>query len=288
MEIINPDPEASRILKVAILDMYNNVPNQGMRCIKQIISEQDGFTEDHFLLDEVFDVRGSGNLPQADDYDIYVSTGGPGSPFDGEGQAWEAQYFQLLDQLWAHNQNLNGHKKYVFFICHSFQMLCRYFEFAHVTKRRSTSFGIFPIHKTIEGLGEPFYHQLPDPYYAVDSRDWQVTQPNFNKMSEVGAKILSLEKIRPHVDLERAVMSVRISNEFFGTQFHPEADATGMSMYFQQEDKRRAVIDNHGEQKYQEMIDHLNDPDKIALTYNTVLPNFLREAVGQLRGVCAS
>jgi homoserine O-succinyltransferase/O-acetyltransferase len=285
MEILNADPEASRILKVAILDMYDNVPNQGMRCIKQIIGEQDEVLEEYQLQEEVFDVRHRGHLPKAEDYDIYISTGGPGSPFDGEGKAWESDYFRLLDQLWAHNQNQNEVKKHVFFICHSFQMVCRYFEFAHVTKRRSTSFGIFPIHKTAEGLAEPFYQSLPDPYFAVDSRDWQVTQPDFRKLGELGAKVLSLEKIRPHVDLERAVMSVRISDEFFATQFHPEADALGMSIYFQQEEKRRAVIENHGEQKYSDMIDHLNDPDKIALTYNTLLPTFLREAAGQLRGV---
>jgi imidazoleglycerol phosphate synthase glutamine amidotransferase subunit HisH len=36
-------------------------------------------------------------------------------------------------------------------------------------------------------------------------------------------KIISLEKIRDHVQYERAIMAVRFGL-FCGTQFHPEAD----------------------------------------------------------------
>jgi imidazoleglycerol phosphate synthase glutamine amidotransferase subunit HisH len=39
-----------------------------------------------------------------------------------------------------------------------------------------------------------------------------------------GAKIISLEKIRDHVQYERAIMAVRFTDYFVGTQFHPEAD----------------------------------------------------------------
>jgi hypothetical protein len=64
-----------------------------------------------------------------------------------------------------------------------------------------------------------------------------------------------------------------------GTQFHPEADATGMSMYLQREDKKETVIDNHGFEKWQSMIEQLNDPDKIVYTYSHVIPNFLGQAI---------
>jgi homoserine O-succinyltransferase len=45
------------------------------------------------------------------------------------------------------------------------------------------------------------------------------------------------------------------------------------------------VIENHGFAKWQSMIEHLNDPDKILNTYQHVLPNFLNEAVGNLLAV---
>jgi imidazoleglycerol phosphate synthase glutamine amidotransferase subunit HisH len=39
------------------------------------------------------------------------------------------------------------------------------------------------------------------------------------------ATIISLEKIRDHVQYERAIiMAVRFTPYFVGTQFHPEAD----------------------------------------------------------------
>jgi GMP synthase-like glutamine amidotransferase len=77
-------------------------------------------------------------------------------------------------------------------------------------------------------------------------------------------------------------MSIRFNDYFIGTQFHPEADATGMSMYLQREDKKKTVIENYGEDKWLSMIEHLNDPEKIRWTYSHILPNFLNEAVNTL------
>jgi homoserine O-succinyltransferase len=56
-------------------------------------------------------------------------------------------------------------------------------------------------------------------------------------------------------------------------------------MYLQREDKKKTVIENHGEPKWKSMIEQLNDPDKIMLTYKHILPNFLSLAVGEMVGV---
>jgi hypothetical protein len=90
-----------------------------------------------------------------------------------------------------------------------------------------------------------------------------------------GGRILCIEKIRAHVPFERAVMGIRFNEYMIGTQFHPEADAQGMSKHLQTEEKRKTVIENHGEEKLLSMLQQLNDPDKIAWTYSHVLPNFL-------------
>ena len=84
-------------------------------------------------------------------------------------------------------------------------------------------------------------------------------------------------------NIERAIMGIRFNEFMIGTQFHPEADAIGMSMYFQQEDKKNSVIAAHGEAKWTSMIEQLNDPDKILWTYSHVLPNFLNQAVEHLQ-----
>jgi hypothetical protein len=61
------------------------------------------------------------------------------------------------------------------------------------------------MHKTKEGLEDSF-EGLEDPFYAIDSRDYQVVQPNLNVFKKKDT-IISLEKIRDHVQYERAIMS---------------------------------------------------------------------------------
>ncbi|MEO7120424.1 MAG: GMP synthase, partial [Ginsengibacter sp.] len=173
---------------------------------------------------------------------------------------------------------------HVFFICHSFQLVCRHWQLANVCARNSTSFGVFPIHLLEEGKDEPVFEGMTDPFYAVDSRDFQVIEPRMNILYK-GAKILCIEKDRPHVPLERAIMAIRFSDYFIGTQFHPEADAIGMSMYLQTEERKKTVITNYGEEKWKSMIEQLGDPDKILWTNAHILPNFLHIALNSLYSV---
>jgi ribosomal protein L24E len=58
-------------------------------------------------------------------------------------------------------------------------------------------------------------------------------------------------------------------------------------MYLQTEEKRKTVIESHGEDKLRSMLAHLNDPDKIKWTHQHVLPNFLNQAIEQLLAVPA-
>lgn len=272
-------------VRIAILDLYEAVANQGMRGIREIINQFGEVNELNIFLDE-FDVRLKNNVPDLS-YDIYISSGGPGSPLESEGSEWEKKYFEWLDAVEKWNDDSeNQQKKYVFFICHSFQLVCRHWKLAKVCARKSTSFGVFPIHLLEEGKEEPVFNGMADPFYAVDSRDFQVVEPRMNVLYK-GAKILCIEKDRPHVPYERAIMGIRFSNYFIGTQFHPEADAIGMSMYLQTEEKKKTVIKNHGEEKWKSMIEQLNDPDKIVWTYAHILPNFLNIAVNNLYGVPA-
>ena len=261
--------------KVAILDLYQGFPNEGMRCIKAIVAS---YFDDASAY-QVFDVREQNEFPCLDDFSIFISTGGPGSPLF-EGKPWEKNYQNFLQEIWEYNQR-NTVKKYLFLICHSFQLAVQHFELGTICLRKSTSFGVMPVHKTPFGESETLFKGLENPFWAVDSRDYQMIQPDFSQFSKLGAKILCIEKERPHVNLERAVMAIRFSPEIIGTQFHPEADAEGMHRYFLQEEKRQAVIKEHGEDKYNDMIEHLEDPDKIALTEATVLPRFLDFATGK-------
>ncbi|MGI8951402.1 MAG: type 1 glutamine amidotransferase [Chitinophagaceae bacterium] len=268
-------------VRIAILDLNDGYVNQGMRCIREIV-KQWGETNNYNIVCDEFDVRQKCEVPDIS-YDVYISSGGPGSPLESEGNEWENKYFNWIESIEKWNNDLaNYPKKPIFFICHSFQLACRYFDVAKVCKRISTAFGVFPIHILPDAKDEPVFSGLPDPFYAVDSRDYQVIEANYNQLEKMGGKVLAIEKARPHVPYERAIMAARFNDYFIGTQFHPEADAVSMSMYLQREDKKQTVIENHGEEKWKNMLEQLQDPDKIIHTHDHILPNFLNIAVGEL------
>ena len=268
-------------VRIALLDLYEGVANEGMRCIREIVKHWAQTNHYNVTLDE-FDVRLKNQIPDLS-YDMYISSGGPGSPLDTKGLEWDNSFCSWIETVENYNNDVaNYPKKHIFFICHSFQLACRYYNIANVCKRRSTSFGVFPVHMLHAGKEEAVFDSLRDPFYAVDSREYQVIEPNHNRIKNIGASILAIEKERAHVPYERAIMAVRFNDYFIGTQFHPEADAIGMSMYLQREDKKQTVISNHGEAKWSSMIEQLNDPRKIMFTYAHVLPNFLNTAIGEL------
>ncbi len=262
-------------IKIAILDMYNGEPNQGMRCIIDIVNR---FNQ--IVSFKIFDVRRKSELPKVKDFDIYISTGGPGNPLEGDG-IWDKSYYAFIDELVAWN-NENEIKKHVLFICHSFQMACKHFGLAEITKRNDTSFGVMTVHKTKEGNNDPLLEGLEDPFYAVDSRDYQVVQPHLNVFADKGAKIISLEKIRDHVQFERAIMAVRFTKYFVGTQFHPEADPLSFVANLKKAETREKIINMKGRKKFRNMLEDLLDEEKIYKTNETLIPNFLRMAINDL------
>jgi len=278
-----PGKQTSQAVKesisIAILDLYDGQPNEGMRCLKELVRNFASSAPAEVTCD-IFDVRHKNEMADLD-YDLYISSGGPGSPVESEGTAWENRFFGLMDGIRDYNQRTPERKKHVFLICHSFQLFCRHYGCGQVSKRKSTSFGIFPVHQAADGLREPLFAGLENPLWAVDSRDWQVTDPDETKLAAWGSRVLCHEKIRPYVDLDRAIMAIRFDGAFFGTQFHPEADAEGMLRYFQQEEKKRIVVEKHGLEKYHDMIRYLSDPEKIALTHDTLIPAFLRTGIAQ-------
>ena len=265
----------SQQIRIAVLDMYNGEPNQGMRCIIDIINR---FNQ--IVTFQIFDVRGKSEFPNIEKFDIYISTGGPGNPLEGDGN-WDLKYYDFIDQLtnWNKEQKV---KKHVLFICHSFQMACYHFGLAEITKRKSTSFGVMTIHKTEEGLSDPILEGLQSPFYAIDSRDYQVVQPKLSTFKKKGAQIIALEKIRTYREYERAIMGVRFTEQFVGLQFHPEADALSFIANLKNVERREKIIAMKGKSKFRDMLEDLLDEDKIYKTNETIIPNFLRIAINDL------
>ncbi|PQA91994.1 GMP synthase [Chryseobacterium shigense] len=262
-------------IRIALLDMNNNHINQGFRNIKEISEAFQQSSEENVII-ETFDVRFKNEMPNIADFDIFISSGGPGNPHR-EGLEWEDRNAGFLDAVLEHNQ-YNEDKKYLFLICHSFQLASIHWKLGNICKRRSYSFGVMPVHKTEEGEQEFLFKNLQDPFYAVDSRAYQFIEPDMDRFDELGMKIMAIEKSRPHINLERAVMAVRFSDEIFGTQFHPEADPQGMIENLKDEKNKMAMIENFGMEKYLETVDRIDDENKIILTRSQILPRFLQSA----------
>ncbi len=267
------------VIRIAILDLYNGEANEGIRCIHELIQQ---FSEESELeiLTDTYAVRLSEDIPDLS-YDIYISSGGPGSPLETKGMGWDTKYFELIDSIEAWNKLPHTVKKHVFFICHSFQMICRHYGFAEISRREPSSYGIFPVNLTPKGRGESIFETLPDAFYIADFRMFQVIRPDLIQMEKRGYEILAEENQTAPGSVDRALMAIRFSEYFIGTQFHPEADPEGMLVHFYGA-KKEPIINNVGEAAYQEMVLHLKDPDKIARTRSTILPNFLRLATSQL------
>lgn len=268
-------------IKVAIIDLYNNEVNEGIRCIKEIVTGANNNIYTAQVNYDIFETRFKNEVPDMS-YDIFISSGGPGSPFSGVDQKWERDYFSIVDKIWEHNQGNNDDKKHIFFICHSFQMMARYFKFAQVKERYEKSFGIHPFRRTDDGKNDPILNNLPDPFFAADFRQFEVVQKDQKVLDELGGKILALELEDENNRHESALMAVRISDEIVGTQFHPEADATSMLYHLKQDERKKYVTEKYGAGRYIEMVAMLEDPDKLKLTRSTVLPTFLDNAIETL------
>ncbi|MBM7419732.1 MULTISPECIES: type 1 glutamine amidotransferase [Chryseobacterium] len=262
-------------VRIALLDMNNNQANQGFKNIKEISENFQKQSEENISITG-FDVRHKNEIPDIEDFDIFISSGGPGNPHR-EGFEWEQKFADFLDSVYEYNKH-NDAKKYLFLICHSFQLASIHWDLGNICKRKSYSFGVQPIHKTEEGEEEFLFKNLPDPFYAVDSRAYQFIEPNVERFEELDMKMVAIEKSRPHIDLERAIMAVRFSDEIFGTQFHPEANPDGMIENLKDEKNKEAMIENYGMEKYLETVDRINDEDKIVLTQSQILPRFLSDA----------
>jgi len=58
---------------------------------------------------------------------------------------------------------------------------------------------------------------------------------------------------------------------------------SGMLLHFRKEQRKETIVSAHGEAKYRAILDQILSPVGLPLTFETILPNFLRDAVRQLQ-----
>jgi GMP synthase-like glutamine amidotransferase len=254
-------------IRIAILDLYDGVPNMGMRCIQAILDEW-GIEKKYSTSITIFKTRAESEIP-GNEFDIYISSGGPGSPLDSIKDHWDNLYTKWLDKMYALH-------KPVLLICHSFQIACRHFDLGTVCLRRSRQIGILPVHTLIE---DDLFNGLQETFYTLESRSYQIIAPNDEKIRAMNAKIMALEKMRPTVPLERAIMGIKFSEKMYGVQFHPEAALHELVAYFNDPSTKQSIIDEFSLAKWENIVQHLDATSPIKATYSHFIPNFLDKAL---------
>ena len=93
----------------------------------------------------------------------------------------------------------------------------------------------------------------------------------------MGATIIALEKIRPQLPYERALMGVAFSDAMIGVQFHPEATQERLISYFESDSIKTTVFEDFSEEKWNQIMLALQDDTKIENTSHHFIPNFLTQ-----------
>ena len=89
-------------VRIGLVDMNAGVKNEAMRCLRATIATFEGqlraVWRDAVL--EVVTVSPRDKLEKVPrDCDLYLSSGGPGSPFEAEGTEWMRDYGAFLDGI---------------------------------------------------------------------------------------------------------------------------------------------------------------------------------------------
>src|SRR5690606_19920265 len=133
-----------------------------------------------------------------------------------------------------------------------------------------------------EKLVKLLFQNLDQPFYAVDSREFQCVYPNLQKIKKLNMNVLAIENSRDHQSLSRALMAIRFSEEIIGTQFHPEANPEDVMCNLIDEKYKAVLIQRIGLENYLNTLELADDEDKIKRTQVEIIPGFLKNAIENL------
>ena len=266
-----------RALRVCIVDMNNGHVNQAMRCFRGIV---DQFFERVHAYNpdvpcEVVEVSPRDtNNPIPADCDLYLSSGGPGSPFDGDGEPWTFDYARFVDGVVESVIQGGSDQRALFAICYSFEVVVRHYALAQIVPRVDRKFGIMPIYTTTAGQHHPLLAPFKDRLFAFEHRNWEAVDIDQRKLDSFGGSVLALES-RDGVSKGRAILGLDVAPGVEAVQFHPEADRAGVVNWIARPEQAAAFKATYGELTYQAMLRTLDDPKRLARTYALVIPSWL-------------
>lgn len=281
---------ASQGVSLCVIDMNDGHPNQAMRCFRKIVhgffdrvrAANPGLSCD---MVEVSPRNTTDRIPRG--HDFYIGTGGPGSPFDGDGERWFIDFSRFTDELLKDCRRTDERQKSFFAVCYTFELLVRHFGVAEVAMRQSRKFGLMPVYTTARGQQHPLLSQFADRLFAFEHRNWEAIDVNDRALSSLEGSILAIESRDGH-SKGRAVLGVDFGPGVEAVQFHPEADRAGVMSWVARPEQAAAFRETYGEFTYQAMLRTLDDRTRVARTFAYVIPGFLARRfnlLAQARGL---
>jgi homoserine O-succinyltransferase len=264
-------------LRLCIVDMNNAHVNQAMRCLRGLVSTFFSRVQaaNPDLPCELVEVSPRDtNNPIPRDCDLYLSSGGPGSPFDGDGMPWADDFGRFSDGVVESCIRGGAGQRAMFAICYSFEMVVRHFELAHIGPRAERKFGVMPVYTTTEGQDHPLLAPFGDRLFAFEHRNWEAIDLDERRLRELGGRLLARES-RDGVSKGRALLALDVAPGIESVQFHPEADRPGVMNWVARPEQAAAFKAMYGEETYNAMLRTLEDPRRLARTYALVIPGWL-------------
>jgi GMP synthase-like glutamine amidotransferase len=271
-------------LSLCIVDMNAGHVNQAMRCFRTIVgtffdrvrAKNPGL---RCTLREVSPRDTNNPIPR--DCDLYIGSGGPGSPYDGNDLPWYADFAAFADWVHANAERTDGQQKALFGVCHTFELLVMHFRVAEMAMRDSRKFGVMPIYTTPEGQRHPLLASFRDRLFSFEHRHWEAIHLDAARLAELGGTLLAQESRDGH-SKGRAILGLAIGAGIETVQFHPEADRAGVVSWIARPDQAAAFRATYGEETFQAMLRTLDDPNRLARTFALVIPGFLQRRFNAL------
>jgi GMP synthase-like glutamine amidotransferase len=265
-------------LRVGLVDMNNGHENQAMRCLRLIATQFHAHAAkwNPGLELQVVHVspRDKGELPP-EDCDMYLSSGGPGSPYEDDAKAWVAGYSRFLDNVIDETVARGAAARAVFAVCFSFEMIIRHFKVAEMAPRAARKFGVMPIYTTAEGRAHPLLASFGERLFAFEHRNWEAVGLDDSVLARNGGKLLARESREGRDDKGEAVMGLDCAPGIECVQFHPEADRPGVVAWVARPDQAAAFKEAYGEETYERMLKTLDDPSRLARTFAMLIPGWM-------------
>jgi len=266
-------------IRVCLVDMNNGVANQATRCFRRLfdafqkrVKQQNPGLELHF---RHVQPRNLGELPDAD-VDFILSSGGPGSPFDGYDDPWCTGYRKLLDGVVEANQRDAARAPKMLAVCYSFELAVLHFAVAEMSKRSTLKFGVMPAYVTEAGQELDYYRPFGYRLFSWEHRNWEAVNLNEKKLAELGGRVTAIEShAESKVNSGDALLGFDFAPGIQGTQFHPEADKAGVMAWIEKPEHTEQVEEAYGRDLYEKMLTSLANPERLARTFALFIPGWL-------------